>query len=149
MNEVNTLKLYRSGSVWVYDDKGISPNGESFTRKSEVLVPSITAMIDGILMHNNEDPSDHFEGLDIIFSEHQLDNTHAVLKLLNSKVINNVNCGQDYELTHIGVGYKLCELKEGFVGFLCPALLDYFSSPPKNLYCQFPILNKPPEFHLA
>lgn len=140
MNEINKLKLYRSGAVWVYDDSGVSPNGENFNRQSEVLVPSITEMIDGILVANVVNPENHFNGLDILFASENFGHHHAKLDFHSyNDPVNQI--GHNYELKEISIGGQHRQLNQSRIGYLCPALLDYFSTPPQNIYVQFPILN--------
>lgn len=133
-NEVNVIHLYRSGGsggVWVYNDDGDGPNGR-YSRSSEVLVPSITEMIDSILNCNDKDPEDYYDGgLSLVFGRNPVPDYVAKLSRRNGEVDN-------YLLEEMMIDGALVDVSsQGLVGYLCPAMLDYFADYPDEFYVAF------------
>lgn len=129
--EVNVISLYRSHDVWVYDDEGVGPNGR-YSRSGEVLVPSITRMIDTILAGNGKIPEDYYNGgLSLIFGRNPVPNYVAKLSRRDGEVDN-------YLLEEMAVGGEVINVANTeVVGYLCPAMLDYFVDYPEEFYVAF------------
>lgn len=130
-NEINVISIYRQYDVWVYDDEGVGPNGR-YSRSGEVLVPSITRMIDTILVGNGKIPEDYYNGgLSLIFGRNPVPNYVAKLSRRDGEVDN-------YLLEEMAVGGEVINVaNKEVVGYLCPAMLDYFVDYPEEFYVAF------------
>jgi hypothetical protein len=109
MNALNVISPYKHLGVWVFDDPRVGLAQEPFVAGADTMIDRVVADIP------NADG-----GFTLIFSsapfpghQHRLD----------------WHCAEDG-----GDWYHSEELQ--MVGWLCPALLRYFSEAPKHIYIQ-------------
>jgi hypothetical protein len=110
-NSIMVLKPYKHYGTWVFDDeaKGIT---------KEAFVAGVPEILEGLLAANNIPLAEAEKGFRLTFGAvafpgHQL-------------------CATWEREEEGGNWYK--ETKTGATGWLCPTLLDYFSSPPAALF---------------
>ena len=112
-NAINVIKPYLWNNVWVFDDpaRGLD---------KEALVSGIPEIITHVCTQNGiRDPQNGFV---VIFSGSPFPDADAVLEHLRPDGSGSGNW------------YKL--LGTNMEGWLCPALLRYFESPPSKIYIQ-------------
>lgn len=105
MNQIMQLKIYRTGSLWAFDDENTGLAAEPF-------VAGIEKIIDKIV----DDPKQ--QTAELLFSRDPFPGTNNVLDR------GRKDMG--------GVWYTW--KKENMVGWLCPALFKYFDVAPKSIY---------------
>ena len=110
---VQSLLPYRKHGMWVYDDADNELVAEAF-------VCGMSEIIDDIIVQSGLDPKDVKDGFRLTFSPFEFPN--AVRSLEWQYAANSGNV------------YKCNETDAE--GWLCPALLLYFSCPPPFLYAR-------------
>jgi hypothetical protein len=106
-NQINVIKPYKWNGLWVFDDeeKGLV---------KEALVGGMPKLIEMATQQAGiESPE---KGFVAIFSKDPFPNGKICLEWVRSEIGGNVYRWQEME------------------GWLCPALLKYFSEPPKKIY---------------
>ena len=110
MNAINIIRPYkisRDSSTWVFDDPSKGLDKEPFVGEVNTMIDIFTRDIE-----NAED------GFMIMFSETPFPGYRHQIEKVNSEYGGN--------------WYKSDELE--MQGWLCPALLRYFESPPEAIY---------------
>jgi hypothetical protein len=106
-NQINVIKPYKWNQIWVFDDeeKGLV---------KEALVAGMPELIEAATQQAGiKNPE---KGFVAIFSKDPFPNAKICLEWVRSEIGGNVYRWQEME------------------GWLCPALLKYFSEPPKRIY---------------
>ena len=110
MNAITTLKVYRHNDMWVFDDDDRELVKEPFVGGTDTII--------SVLMDQ--------------------------MNIDDDKVIITFSCGEfpgaqiTYEWMHpSGSGNQYWCPQLDMEGWLCPALLKYFDTPPKKIYVQF------------
>jgi len=107
-NSMMVIFPYKHNLTWVFDDERMELIQEPFVNG----VPEIIdILVEGI---TNVD-----EGFKLLFSANPFPGYQAELTWLKS----------EYN------GHWYCWNKNNLEGWLCPALLKYFSEPPNKIYC--------------
>ena len=108
-NSIRMINPYKHRGQWVFDDPAVDLDKEPFVAGADGMIDLATSSI--------EDAENGFTMLfsDIPFPGHQIE-----LNWVGAEAGGNVYIWKD----------------TGAVGWLCPALLKYFDSPPKNIYVQ-------------
>ncbi len=110
MNSIVAIHPYMKEGIWVFDDAAVGLREEPFISGADTIIDRMVA-----------DIPDAREGFTLLFS-------------------GSAFPGYQLELTWVradmsGNWYRSPIL--GMEGWLCPALLKYFESPPAKLYAQF------------
>jgi hypothetical protein len=100
---------YRYEGLWVFDDAATQLVREPFVGGMDLILDRITAGI-----------PDAARGFTIVFSAIPFPGHEHVLKWLREEMGGNT-------YRHVATGME---------GWLCPALLKYFDTPPKTIYIQ-------------
>lgn len=109
-NSLRSIHIYDYNNLWVFDDDDVGLVKEPFI-----------AGIDRIITHYVETLDLDPTGFNAIFSTTQFPGYHAELEWSFSEGDGN--------------WYRCVELCTS--GWLCPALMHYFESPPEKLFVQF------------
>lgn len=117
-NSILTIRPYRLGSIWVFDD-------EVFGLKAEAFVGDINKMIDAMLERADLPASEQFTAM---FSDKPFPGSQMHLLWLREE--HGGNWYQDW--TEFGVTSK--SPRKFVEGWLCPVLCMFFKEPPKNIY---------------
>ena len=107
-NNILTIRPYKLGSIWVFDDK-------DFGLKAEAFVGDINKMIDAMLQRADLPASEPFTAL---FSKDPFPGYQMRLRW----------AGEEYG------GNNYFDGVTGATGWLCPVLCMFFESAPKNIY---------------
>ncbi|MBX7246752.1 MAG: hypothetical protein K1X53_14745 [Candidatus Sumerlaeaceae bacterium] len=119
-NAIRMLEPFQMpGGIWVFDDP-------AFGLKREPFVGTINDMIDHFLARKGI-PAE--QGFVMYFSDRPIPNhdTHLVWEQSDGP-----ECGDWYVCPELNVS-----------GWLCPALLHYFKTPPKDIYVRIEARRKP------
>ncbi len=108
-NEINVINPYKWNGMWVFDDPNVGLHHEPFVAGVPELIEIATAG-----MKNPE------SGFVVVFSKNPFPDAKICLEWTRAECTGNIYLWREVN-------------KEGW---LCPALLRYFSSPPKNIYIQ-------------
>lgn len=108
-NSLMVIFLYRHHGTWVFDD-------ETAGLVREPFVAGIPEMIDRLVTAI----PDAADGFRLLFSAQPFPGYQAEVQWVREE--------------HGGNWYRWPE--QNLEGWLCPALLKYFSSPPTRLYCR-------------
>lgn len=106
MNQIQVIHPYLLHGMWVFDDENVG-------LKQEPFVPSAGDIINALV----DDIPDAEKGFNLMFSHERFENSDRV-SWVSAEGGGNV---YRHERTN----------KEGWI---CPALLRYFDSPPPELY---------------
>ncbi len=109
MNAINVISPYKHHGVWVFDDARVGLVQEPFVAGADTWIDRVVADIP------NAD-----QGFTLIFSETPFPGYQYLL---------------DWRRTE-GEGNWYYSAELGMEGWLCPALLRYFTEAPRNLYVQ-------------
>lgn len=112
-NQIMVIQPYRFAHTWVFDDDAVSLVKEPF-------VCGIPEIIDQMTL----DIPDAANGFRMLFS---------------SSSFPSAAC---FDITHEEHGGAWYENEDFGTGWLCPALMLYFSKPPKTLYVACETLKK-------
>lgn len=107
MNSIFVIKPYRYLGMWVFDDAKRGIIEEPFVSGADTLIDLVV-----------KDVPNADAGFAMLFSADEFPDAHIHLEWRRSEKSGNT---------------YWCETL-GHEGWLCPALLKYFSEPPKNLY---------------
>lgn len=110
MNAINVIAPYRRYGMWVFDDPKVGLVEEPFVGGADTLLDRVTAHIP-----NAE------AGFVLVFSAQAFPGFEYRLEWRRPDGTGNVYAAPDLD---------------GAEGWLCPALLRYFASPPAELYVQ-------------
>jgi hypothetical protein len=110
MNSIIAIHPYVRNGVWVFDDPGVGLREEPFISGADTIIERMVADIPGAR-----------EGFTLLFSGNSFPGYQLELQWVREAMSGN--------------WYRSDLL--GMEGWLCPALLKYFESPPAKLYAQF------------
>ncbi len=110
-NAITVIKPYKWEGLWVFDDERVGLDKEPFVAGADTLI-DVAVERKGIA--NPED------GFLLLFSATAFPSADLRLEWVREESDGNV--------------YRWTE--EGMEGWLCPALLKYFETPPTELYVQ-------------
>lgn len=108
-NSIFVIKPYKWEGLWVFDDPNVDLVKEPFVGGADTMIDIATAHIP-----NAE------KGFVAVFSANYFPNAQIVLEWAREDGGGNIYCWKDKEME----------------GWLCPALLLYFSEAPAKLYIQ-------------
>jgi len=117
MNVINVIQPYFKGT-WVFDDPDVGLQAEAFVAGADTFIDLVTAQI-----------PDARKGFTMVFSGQPFPGAQFRLDWQGAEGNGNVYYSAD--LDH--------------AGWLCPALLRYFDTPPRNIYVQIKPKDKAPE----
>lgn len=107
MNEINALEFYRKSQMWVYDDP-------TYGKVAEPLILGASEMLDYIMLKQLGYVTR--ENVNVTFSSNEFPN--AV-------------CGYHHHADSTGGDWYTLN---GEQAWLCPALMDYFTKAPDQLW---------------
>ena len=110
MNSIIAIHPYKYKGLWVFDDAAVGLVREPFVSGADTIIDRFVAKI-----------PDAESGFTLIFSAGPFPGYHVELDWVRAEFSGN--------------WYRSGAL--GMEGWLCPALLKYFESPPKKIYAQF------------
>ncbi|QEG37175.1 DUF6717 family protein [Bythopirellula goksoeyrii] len=110
-NSITIIKPYKWEGQWVFDDERVDLVKEPFVAGADTL---IDVAVERKEIANAE------QGFLLLFSASAFPSADLRLEWVREEASGNV--------------YKWAD--EGMEGWLCPALLKYFESPPAELYVQ-------------
>jgi hypothetical protein len=110
MNSITAIHPYMRKGMWVFDDPAVGLREEPFVSGADAIIERMAVDIP-----NAKD------GFTLLFSEGAFPGYQLELEWVRAEMSGN--------------WYRSQAL--GMEGWLCPALLKYFQSPPKKLYAQF------------
>jgi len=108
-NSIFVIRPYKWEGMWVFDDSDVGLVREPFVGGADRMIDRAT----------NKIPNAH-QGFLAVFSASYFPDAQIVLEWVREEGGGNV--------------YRWPE--QGMEGWLCPALLRYFSEPPEKLYIQ-------------
>jgi hypothetical protein len=108
-NQITIIKPYRWQGVWVFDDERVGLNKEPFVGGADSIIDAAVAL-KGIAHADR--------GFLLLFSAEPFPGADMQLEWVREESGGNVYRWQDRE------------------GWLCPALLRYFDSPPERIFVQ-------------
>ena len=109
MNSINVIAPYKHHGMWVFDDPRVGLLQEPFVSGADTMIDRVVA-----------DLPDAERGFTLVFSATPVPGHQYRL---------------DWRRAEGGGNWYYAE-QLGMEGWLCPALLRYFSEPPKELYVQ-------------
>lgn len=109
MNAIMTIRPWKQGSTWVFDDQNVELNREPF-------VCGMNEIIDHIV----KDIPKAQKGVNLLFSADKFPSSQGHLTLLRPE----------------GGGNWYRDSVTDLEGWLCPALFKYFPQAPKKIYYQ-------------
>jgi hypothetical protein len=117
MNSIIAIHPYMIEGVWVFDDAAVGLRQEPFVSGADAIIDCMVAEIPNAR-----------NGFTLLFSASAFPGYQLELEWVRADMSGN--------------WYRSQSL--GMEGWLCPALLKYFESPPAKLYAQFRarLLNK-------
>ncbi len=110
MNAITAIHPYKHKGMWVFDDDDKGLVKEPFVAGADVIIEDLSRTL-----------SNPEAGFTLLFSHVPFPGHQATLEWIACE--------------HTGNWYYCVELNKE--GWLCPALLKYFSLPPKMIYVQF------------
>lgn len=110
MNAIIALHPYKTLGMWVFDDAAAGLREEPFVAGSDTIID-----------HMVQDYKQAEAGFTLLFSANPFPGYNLELEWLRADLSGNW-----YRAESIGMD-----------GWLCPALLKYFETPPPRLYAQF------------
>ena len=116
MNSMMVIFPYRDHGTWMFDDAAVGLHREPFVSGIPEMIDLLVARI-----------PDAERGFKLIFSAQPFPGYHVEVERTSEEFG--------------GAWYQWAEHNRS--GWLCPALLKYFPTPPRKLYCRAePILQK-------
>src|SRR5438309_31951 len=109
MNQINVIAPYRNHGMWVFDDQRAGLFQEPFVGGADTIIDVMTSNI-----------PDAAKGFTLVFSADEFPGSQHQFEWRREQGSGNVYHSADMD-------------KEGW---LCPALLRYFESPPRHLFVQ-------------
>ncbi|TWU22733.1 DUF6717 family protein [Bythopirellula polymerisocia] len=110
-NSISVIKPYKWEGLWVFDDERVGLDKEPFVAGADTLI-DVAIERKGI--------ANAQKGFLLLFSATSFPSADLHLEWVREEASGNV--------------YKWAD--EGMEGWLCPALLKYFDSPPAEIYVQ-------------
>ena len=110
MNSIIAIHPYMTLGIWVFDDVAVGLREEPFISGADTIIERMV-----------EDIPDARDGFTLLFSGNAFPGYQLELEWVRADMSGN--------------WYRSQAL--GMEGWLCPALLKYFESPPSKLYAQF------------
>ena len=109
MNAINVIAPYKYLDMWVFDDDRVGLKEEPFVGGADTMIDRITAEI-----------PDAENGFVMVFSAHEFPGGEHRLIWQRAEREGNIYRSEDLDAE----------------GWLCPALLRYFDSPPEEIFVQ-------------
>lgn len=109
-NQIMVIRPYKWEGMWVFDDERVGLIREPFVAGADKLID---------LGLERKDIQNAERGFVLIFSGQRFPGAEMELTWVRQEMGGNV--------------YQ----SEGHEGWLCPALLKYFSEPPRQIFAQF------------
>jgi hypothetical protein len=113
MNSIMVIAPYRHLGMWVFDDERVGLVQEPFVAGADTIIDLAVAGIP-----NAE------KGFRLVFAAKPFPGYTLKLDWVREDMSGNVYFSNEHQLE----------------GWLCPALLKYFDSPPRELYAKFEAL---------
>ena len=110
MNSIIAIHPYKVKGLWVFDDPAVGLRQEPFVSGTDIIID-----------HMVKDIPDAESGFTLLFSAEPFPGFQVKFEWRRAELSGN--------------WYYSAAL--GMEGWLCPALLKYFGSPPPRLYAQF------------
>lgn len=110
MNSIIAIHPYEHQGLWVFDDPAVGLVQEPFVSGADAIIDRMV-----------EEIPDARKGFTLLFSAAPFPGHQVVFEWVRAEMSGN--------------WYRSSAL--GMEGWLCPALLKYFESPPAKLYAQF------------
>ncbi len=129
MNNIITIRPYKFGTAWVFDDTGIGPDGQSFNLNKEALVCGTDKVLDVMCMMAGIPMEKAHAGFTLMFSSNPIPGYQLKARRFLGEKKNS-------ETFHEGNWYEVDEpsVAAGMQGWLCPALFKYFDEAPETIY---------------
>jgi len=108
-NAIFVIKPYKWEGMWVFDDPSVGLVKEPFVGGADTMIDRATALIPGAK-----------QGFLAVFSSGYFPDAQIILEWAREEGGGNVYRWKEKEME----------------GWLCPALLRYFTDPPEKLYIQ-------------
>jgi len=108
-NSIQMIHPYSHEGMWVFDDAAVGLVKEPFVSGADLIIDRLAEQV-----------PDASNGFILIFSELPFPGHQVSLEWLHEECGGNV--------------YRCNELD--MVGWLCPALLQYFNEPPKQIHAE-------------
>ena len=109
MNAINVIAPYKHQGLWVFDDAAVGLNKEPFVAGADSMIDRVVAEIPNAA-----------KGFVLVFSATPFPNHQYQLDWRRNESGGDVYFAPQLEME----------------GWLCPALLKYFSEAPRQLYIQ-------------
>ena len=109
MNQINVIAPYRHLGMWVFDDARVGLSAEPFVGGADTMLDRVTA-----------DIPDADKGFVLVFSADAFPGAQLRLEWVREEGGGNVYYSPELDAE----------------GWLCPALLRYFSEPPGAIFVQ-------------
>jgi hypothetical protein len=126
-NSILTIRPYKLGSIWVFDD-------EVFGLKAEAFVGDINKMIDAMLERADLPKSEPFTAM---FSDKPFPGYHMHLKWIREEYGGNwyrdISDWASEDANSRGHSVPTATTAK-VEGWLCPVLCMFFKEAPKNIY---------------
>jgi hypothetical protein len=110
MNELIAIHPYKTRGMWVFDDPAVGLRQEPFVSGADAIIDQLV-----------KDIPDAESGFTLVFSAQPFPGCQAEFEWRRQEFSGN---------------WYYCRALN-MEGWLCPALLKYFDSPPNKLYAQF------------
>jgi hypothetical protein len=117
MNAINLIIPYRYEGVWVFDDPRVGLDKEPFVSGADTVIDALVA-----------DIPDAEKGFRLLFSAAPFPGFTAKLEWRREEYGGNWYFSPDFTLE----------------GWLCPALLKYFETAPREIYVKAEPRTRPP-----
>ena len=112
VNALNVIHPYKWEGLWVFDDERVGLYKEPFVEGADTIIEKLLAM------KGLQEPE---KGFRLIFSTGPFPNYDLKLLWLRESDGGNWYRAEDFDIE----------------GWLCPALLEYFDNPPREIYARF------------
>lgn len=112
MNELIAIHPYKTQGIWVFDDAAVGLREEPFVSGADDIIERMVTDLPGAE-----------QGFTLIFSAEPFPGYDLAFEWLRAE--------------HNGNWYRSTAIAIAMEGWLCPALLRYFNSPPARLYAKF------------
>ena len=116
-NSLHTLTAYRYNGLWVFDDEDRQLVKEPFVAGADIMFDVMSGY----------DKDDTISECTVVFSENPIPK-------YNAHVVHVEDLGEEMGDTYVVEKLDGCDELYGFEFWLCPALLKFFPSAPREVY---------------
>jgi hypothetical protein len=109
LNQINVIAPYKHHGMWVFDDSRVGLSREPFVAGADTIIERMTAHL-----------PEAAKGFTMVFSAEPFPGYQHRFELKGAE-----GSGSVYQSRNLGME-----------GWLCPALLRYFDSAPRDLYVE-------------